>query len=306
MSPVFVSIPPQSPSGAAANPVASWHPGRLLLALAYFVACALGHLRFSLWLVARRSGAGGTYAFQDALAPLLLAALALLVLWVLWQGWRMGRLGVLLGLWGLWALTVLLWDRWLTYSVPEYLHHPQYAFLAILLARAIDPQRRRLAVGRVLFWTTLLGMADELLQYLWITASYSEYLDFNDFLTNLIGAMAGVLLYYGRPGPQTRAPRSTPWLEWGVSAALILAVTLGLLSGRVVLNPDAAVPEGGLGPRANGTLAWHLQRTVPPRLGSWHAGPYRGRYWILGPVSGMALLLGVGGLYAWAGRRGLG
>lgn len=237
--------------------------------------------------------------------PVLLGAAVLLALWVLWQGWRMGRLKALLGLWGLWALTVSLWDRWLTYSVPEYLHHPQYALLAILLARAIDPQRRRLAVGQVLFWTTLLGMLDELLQYLWITSSYSDYLDFNDFLTNLIGAMAGVLLYYGRPGPQTLTHRSRSWLEWGVSAVLILAVAWGLLSGRVAVMPETAVPEGGFGSRADGTMAWHLQRTVPPRLGSWHIGPYRGRYWILGPVAGMGLLLGVGGLYAWAGRRGL-
>lgn len=283
---------------------AGWCPARLLLALIYFAVCALGHLQFSLWLVARRSGAGGAYAYQDALGPLLLAGLVVLVGWVLWQGWLMGRLAALLGLWTLWGAVLALWDRGLTYSLPEYLHHPQYAILAILLARALDPQRRCLMVGQVLLWTTLLGMLDELLQYLWITVSYSEYLDFNDFFTNLIGAMAGVLLYYGRPGTSAEARAPARW-AWAVSLGLAVCVALGLGSGRMAVTPQAPVPQGGLGHGAQGEWVWYLQRTVPGRFDTWHAGPYRGRYWILGPLSGMGLLLGTGGLFAWAGRRGL-
>ena len=289
--------------------------GRWSLALLYFVACVLGHLRFSLWLVAKRSKVdGSTYAYTDWLTPALLLTAALVAVWVLWQAWRLSRIMPILGLWLLWGLGIGLIDRFLFYSLPEYIHYPQYALLAWLLAWAMDPQRTRQLVGRVLFWTTLLGMGDELLQYLWITTSYSEYLDFNDFVTNLLGAVAGVLLYYGRPLPRSvpeplMQQRTRAVTEWAVVGVLVAALGLGLVSGRVVVTPTQTVPEGGFAlrePDRWSTVTWHLQRTVPPRYGTWNRGPYRGRYWILEPVSGMSLLLLGGWLYAGALRAGLG
>lgn len=287
------------------------HWGRLFLALAYFAICALGHLQFTDWLIAQRRTLGHDYAYADALVWLLPALAALLLLWVLWQAARMQRLGIMLSLWGVWALSIFLWDRWLTYSVPEYLHHPQYAILALLLAWAMDSDRQRLAIGRVLFWTTLLGMVDEGMQYLWITTSYSNYLDFNDFLTNLLGAMAGVLLYYGRPlpddSPAMHAPRKRQpaHLEWGLALALAGLVVLGLASGRMVVTPQEPVPAGGIARIDAGHHVFYLQRTVPASYNTWEKGNHRPRYWILGPGTGMGLLLGTGFAFASLAHLGL-
>ena len=138
-------------------------------------------------------------------------------------------------------------DHYLTYAISEYAHYPEYALLAWLVARSMDPQRSFWYVGRVLFWTTLLGMGDELLQYTWITTSYSEYLDFNDFVTNLVAAAAGVLLYYGTAAQSLEHDRRPkPVVESGAAMASALVVAVALLSGHIVQTPATKVPPGGI------------------------------------------------------------
>ncbi|MEX2500284.1 MAG: hypothetical protein WD397_15560 [Wenzhouxiangellaceae bacterium] len=166
--------------------------------IGYYAASVLGHLEVSLWLVQRReSDLLGSYRLAEFLphaGALLLAAV------VIWQA-RRARHGTnraaTLAAWATWLVAAVLVDRFLIYSFAEYLHYPQYALLAWMLARLHDPNRTAFAVGPVLLAVTVLGIADEVLQYTWITVSYSNYLDFNDFLLNLLGGAAGLLLYFG-------------------------------------------------------------------------------------------------------------
>lgn len=265
----------------------------------YYVAASLGHLEFSLWLVRQREGLFGPFAFKDFVPFVAVVAGAALALWVGMQARRAARPGPVLCYWAFWVLCVALFDRFLTFSANEYAHYPQYALLAWLLARALDPDRSRLAVARVLFWATLLGMIDELQQYVWIAPIYGEHLDFNDFVVNVLGAAAGVLIYYGfearRPEPATA--RGFPMPEVVVAAIICVVVALGLQTGRVVVEPTAAVPPGGLTRDADGVMRLYLQRR-PDAFGSVNAGPHRGQYRILDPVSGLALMLGSGFVFA--------
>jgi hypothetical protein len=64
--------------------------------------------------------------------------------------------------WLLWLASVALVDNYLIFSISESAHYPEYALLAWLVARAMDPKRRLWYTGRVLFRTTLLGMGNEL------------------------------------------------------------------------------------------------------------------------------------------------
>jgi hypothetical protein len=297
--PVTVHEPsPPSHSQRSAAPLRRAWPWWIALA-GYFVAVSLGHLEFSLWLVRQREGAFGAYAFKDFVPFIAVAGGVGLALWIGLQARRAARPGPVLGYWAFWALCVALFDRFLTFSVNEYAHYPQYALLAWLLARAIDPDRSRLAVARVLFWATLLGMVDEFQQYVWIAPSYGEHLDFNDFVVNLLGAAAGVLIYYGfaprRPEPGT--PRGFPMPEAVVAGILCVMVAAGLHTGRVVVEPTSAIPPGGIVRDADGVVRLYLQRR-PDAFGSVNAGPYRGQYRILDPVSGLALMLGAGLVFA--------
>lgn len=266
---------------------------------AYSVATCLMHLQFSLWLIRPREAPWGRFALSDAVPAAAVLGIMLLGSFVVVQLRRSPRRRTLGAGWLLWVLAVLVIDRWLTYSTAEYFHYPQYALLAWLIARLLDPGRRRWIPGRVLFWTTLLGAADEMLQYLWITASYSHYFDFNDVLVNLVAAAAGVLIYYGgavKPAIAGEPRRPPPAVEASVALVLALAVAAGLASGRLQPAPATTLSPGGLQRDAQDRWTLHLQRS-PEQHGSWQRGPHRGQFYVLTPLEGL-LSLGIGVLFA--------
>ncbi len=270
--------------------------------LVYYVTVCLAHLQFSLWLVRGRDTFLGRMAFAD-LVPAVATATGLAMLgWVSWQLRRSARPWLTAGMWLLWLVCAVMIDQHLTFSSNEYVHYPQYALLAWLVARTLDAHRSRWVVGRVLFWTTLMGMGDELLQYLWITTSYSDYLDFNDFLTNLVAAAAGMLLYYGAASPPV-APwvRSKLTVAWLVAGILVLAVAVGLLSGRIVHTPENKISPGGLVQLADGSHRLYLQR-APDFYGGYQIGPRHGPYYVLPPVPALFIMLGLGLVFASYGR----
>ncbi len=269
------------------------------MVVVYFVATSLGHLKFSLWLVRGRSSRFGDYAFKDAVPYLMVTAAVVLLLWIVHQarkdpegfraaGWY----------WLAWGGCVALMDRYLTYSVNEYAHYPQYALLAWLLARALDPDRSRSCTGRVLFWTTLLGMVDEVQQYVWIAPSYGHYLDFNDFLVNLVAGAGGMMVYYGATSMAAQRPARLPWLELGTASGLALLFALAFAAGRVHLSPDAgqAVPAGGWMTGADGVARLYLQRAAG-WYGSWQSGPRHGVYLVLTPAWVAVLMAGGAALF---------
>lgn len=277
------------------------------VAVMYFVLGVLMHLQFSLWLVANRTvhwnGVAFSYSFRDALPALLLIAALLLTGWLVLSaaGQRTrGRVVCVTGYWLLWLVCVAAVDRWLTFSVAEYFHYPQYALLAMLLAKTMDAERSRWPVGSLLALTTLLGAIDELAQYLWITASYSHYFDFNDVLVNSLAAAAGLMLYYGFCNPPADEPQGIPtkttgWVAifLGLFIALPACVALAWVLGLLAVTPPGPVPPGGLLETTHGLPTLFLQRE-PGLYDRWHPGPWQGRHWVLGPWWGIGLAYGVG------------
>lgn len=265
-----------------------------LLALTYYVVNCLMHLQFSLWLVRQRGTLLGNMAYADLMPGLVVVAATGLVWWIVKRLRHSPRPGLTGIFWLLWLAAVALIDRYLTFSINEYAHYPQYALLAWLLARAMDPQRVRWCVGRVLFWGTLMGMGDELLQYLWITTSYSDYLDFNDFIVNLVAVSAGLLLYYGpaaKPAPS--AAYRKPVVELLVAGAIILVALAGLQTGRLAQSPTEKIPPGGIAQLTDGSQRLYLQRG-PAFYSSWQGGPRHGRYFVMPPLPALLIMLMAG------------
>ncbi|WP_326541309.1 VanZ family protein [Pseudorhodoferax sp.] len=273
------------------------------LVLAYFLATSLGHLAFTEWLLQPRESAWlGGYAFKNAVPALLVAAAVLLLAWVWRTALRDPRGFWATGwVWLAWAACVATVDRLLTYSVYEYAHYPQYALLAWLVARALDPERTGRRNARILFWTTLLGMVDECMQYLWVTPTYGNYLDFNDFVVNLLGAAAGLALTRAVPAAAVPARRAAARTEWCVAAGLALVVAGAMLGGRLVLSPAAGltVPPGGWATGPDGVARLYLQRAAG-WYGSVQEGPHRGHYRILGPQEGLLALVLAGLVFSWS------
>ena len=304
-----------------------------ILIIGYYIASVLGHLKVSLWLVQRReSELLGTYKLADFLPLAGALLLAAVVIWQARRAWRGTNRVRTLAAWAAWLTAVIMVDRFLVYSFPEYLHYPQYALLAWLIARFHDPQRTAFAVGPILLAVTLLGIADEALQYTWITISYSNYLDFNDFLLNLLGGIAGLLLYYGfAPASRFRHSGRAPESNKKASAAdappaVILNsiqdpveqpsaagghVTDGsrIKSGMTTVRSSALYGVVGFAWLGTGMLlgvaAVNVTSPEPTRLhlierqpsyNTWIPGPHAGRYHVLDPITGILLLAGLGAL----------
>ena len=212
-----------------------------ILIIAYWIASVLGHLEVSLWLVQRReSELLGSYKAGRLPAARRRAATGRGRHLAGRRAWRGCNHGATLAAWAAWLVAVIAADRLLIYSFPEYLHYPQYALLAFLIARFHDPDRTAFAIGPVLLAVTVLGIADEALQYTWITISYSNYLDFNDFLLNLLGGAAGLLLYYGFKStdhyePDSDVDRLSPK---GVSRPLSRHPATAICRNYALLSPD--------------------------------------------------------------------
>lgn len=291
-----------------------------ILIIVYYLASVLGHLEVSLWLVERRqSELLGSYKLADFLPHAGALLLAAVVLWQTRRACRGCNHGVTLAAWAAWLAAVIAADRYLIYSFPEYLHYPQYALLAFLIARFHDPDRTVFVIGLVLLTVTLLGIADEVLQYTWITISYSNYLDFNDFLLNLLGGAAGLMLYYGfAPGSPVRHPRldsqssqKSSALEGhkttgsGIKPAMRRRQVFGL-AGKQASTRYGLLGFVWLGTGMLLAVAFiKVTSSDPDRLppierepsyNQWIPGPHSGRYYVLDPVTGTLILVGLGTL----------
>lgn len=258
----------------------------------YFVAITLGHLEFSIWLVSERQGPWGPYAFKQAV-PMAVTFGAVLLLAHLWRVFRQSQpfqRRQMISFWAVWLVCVYAVDVWLTFTVNEYAHYPQYALLGWMMAKFWDPEGDKGMVGWIVLTATALGVMDETAQYLWITRTYSNYLDFNDFLVNLLAVAAGVQLsgVYRR---QINVKRTFP-AGWWVLGGLGLMLAWLLITGKVSTMPPTQiqVPPGGVVCHAPSDCVLYLQRGHD-FFSSWQPGPHRGRHWVLSPLLGTTLML---------------
>ncbi len=72
----------------------------------------------------------------------------------------------------------------------EFVHYPQYALFAILSFPLIQNYHQ------TLLWTTLAGTIDEAYQYFYLAPNDTFYYDINDVITNLVGAVFGLLFLW--------------------------------------------------------------------------------------------------------------
>ena len=257
------------------------------VAIAAWLAGCAWHRDVSLALVRPRGLPWEGGALSGAIGFVGVPATLLLLFVVARQVRRAPEPRALALAWLLLVAAVVAVDGHLTYSLAEIAHYPQYALVAWLVARAIDPGRTLNVVVPAVLWTTLLGAGDELAQYLWTNVPHGDYVDFNDILVNLLGATGGALLWQGsRPAPVAASARGAV-AAWGFVVAIALA---GLASGRLVVAPPvgvAAAPGGWL-PEPGGRTTLALQRR-DGLYGARLAGPRRGDYLVLSPLPALAI-----------------
>jgi len=155
-------------------------------------------------------------------------SLALGLAAILYVGWReawMASTPVRTGFHLL--LVVLLCQALLVVAPIEYLHYPQYALVAGLLAQSGLP----LEVAWIA--ATVAGSVDELYQRLTMTRGTPDYFDWNDVVLNATGAALGLLLM--RAG---RQPRWTLTFSRRATLSVVgVAAVAALVAAPPVLRP---------------------------------------------------------------------
>ena len=278
-----------------------------LVFFAYYLASTLLHLYISnLLFVNPITTPFGSFQVSDYMGTFGKTTLFLLALYLAFRCLKGTFRLVTISYWGIWLVTVLVTSRFLLFHPNEYIHYPQYAILAVLLALCIDSDRSKVPWARILFWTTFMGVLDEMNQYFFLCKTHGGYLDFNDMLMNLQGAQSGLLLLYGFSQlSHQRVIASTPLHIFksilfsceGIVFFIILCLScFFVFTGNLHLTAPHKIPPGGI-LTINGNLTIFLER-LPLMMGSWNQTPMGRLYYILTPLEGVAAFIMSGLLYS--------
>ena len=120
----------------------------------------------------------------------------------------------------------------------EAIHYLQYAILAVLIFPLVQRYEDAF-IG-----ATILGMVDEMYQYLVLNPSF-KYFDFNDIILNMLGAGACLLVMAAASFPESRNPRK--WYRSSSYFFIGIIILLGIIiSGNfpVTFFPVPVDPNG--------------------------------------------------------------
>jgi hypothetical protein len=267
--------------------------------LGYWLGTCLLHLEISQIIVSPVSTPLGTFTpahYSRHFAWILLIFGALFVFLTAINGKTRLRTTIY---WIMWGAAVCGVNRLLVFSPNEYVHYPQYALLAVLLVIWRDPHREKWPIGNLIFWGTALGIADELMQYFFICPSYGDYLDFNDFLLNELGVVAGLLLVYGFREQGAKTETLSPIHKTWAFKTIIISfaiVSVLILSDRLKITPPGKIPPGGIF-TVNDRTTIYMERK-PGITGTWNRFADGKAYYVLSPAAGLSLLFALGFLSA--------
>lgn len=186
-------------------------------------------------------------------------------------------------LWVSMSLLIFAVDRLLVVTNIERIHYPQYAILALLLRMALADD------FLVAFLATLAGMLDEFMQFVW-NPQYTKYVDFNDFVLNALGAVAGVTLFLtlsSRARSAIIVLRKTRMFAYIMTGAVLGLCSLGVWMGRIIVYV-APQEDFHVLTRIGGKLAFVLSFMNNPDF--WTVSEYGRRYHILSPLEGLVVL----------------
>jgi hypothetical protein len=276
-----------------------------VVALALWATTASLHLKLSLLIVTPMSTPFGPLRIADyvgLMSGIVFVGLTIFLALKSRHGHNRKRT---FSCWAAWAIVVLGTNHFLIYSANEYFHYPQYAILACLLIPVFDREFKGTGMARILFWATALGIVDEMNQYFHLCPQYGDYLDFNDFFLNELGAMGGLLLFFGFR--EMRLPRSGKRALWRTIEARVIAVTLCVilllaLTGRLKISAPYDLPPMGV-QWVEGSPRLFLERK-PGMYGGWQKANPSGYYYVVNPLMGIVLLFSVGAAFVLFEERG--
>ncbi len=196
-------------------------------------------------------------------------------------------------------ISVILSYRYLITAPIEIVHYPQFAILSILLAISLDPKKDKFFIIRILLIVTLLGIIDEVYQYLYLTKKSSDYLDFNDFLLNQIGAAIGIMMYYGfvkEPVIVESVYKISLSMKKIILSLIALTTLFTFLNNRIYFRTSNEIEPGGFTVK-EGKTVFYLERK-PGKYGNWvEDDKGTGNFFILDPILGILFMILYGAFF---------
>lgn len=139
----------------------------------------------------------------------------------LWRKIRKGRgYRVILQWFLITVLAMFLAILTLMVTNMEAIHFLQYSILAVLIFPLVQRYEDALISA------TILGMVDEVYQYLVLNPTF-KYFDFNDIVLNILGAGAGLLVMAAASSPESRKPRK--WYRSSSYFFVGIIILLGII-----------------------------------------------------------------------------
>jgi hypothetical protein len=274
-------------------------PSLLFTTFCFWLITSLLHLKFSLFLVQPLTTPWGIIKLKHYAPQAGYLVIFIMSLFLLWQLYKIitnkeKRSFLILLLWIYWFILVFLINKYLLATPLENIHFIQYGIISLLFIIAINTSKipKEILIAKTLFWVSMAGIIDEIMQYTWITASYSQHLDFNDFILNLMGAIAGILFYLSlkHSAKLDVSKKVFNWKRlyhsWEIRLTIILFLSFLSLSffDYIQLETTTLIKEGGFG-QFNQHISFYFER-APELLGSWNNAFNGGKYYILSPIEG--------------------
>jgi hypothetical protein len=159
----------------------------------------------------------------------------------------------------------------------EMVHFPQYAVFAILVLPLCGDMCQALIIA------TLAGSLDEAYQYFILAPTDTGYYDFNDVVTNLVGAAIGII-YARATGWDQEKPRS---FAGSPAFFMVISLTIFIFILRILNVLTVHESAGGL---------YSLVVYQPPSF--WSQLPQGLVYHVLTPLEGVIIVLLLWLIYA--------
>lgn len=266
----------------------------LLFTSAFIVLGILLHVEVSKLAVGKYPEITGNFIPRNYSVEFSVAVLILFVFYFIYKAIKGKQRAITFYYWFIYTVCLVIFYLFISLHQVEIIHLIQYSAVAILLGYNIDPKKKLFAVGLILFISTTLGVIDELLQF-YIVAPGQKYLDFNDFIVNVLGSISGTLLYYGFTDPpenltQPRKPFYKTF-RFGFLVIVFSLIILFMMTDTIQISPPYNIQRGGI-QYVDGQLTVFMER-IPGKLGSWQKHFVQGYYYAFNPQEGMLAVFGL-------------
>ena len=254
-----------------------------ILVILYYVAVVLPHKKFGTFLNKNIFVGSGKKEMRDHYnEQILIVAGIILLIGLIFYIRSSLQHDSKIKLWGYMAANILfagLAIKFLFVNNVEIIHFPQYACFAILIFPFT------MNYTSTLVWTTIAGAIDEAYQNFYLAPLDTGYYDWNDVITNLIGAVFGLLLI--RIIGIERKKFDSFWKTsafYGIVSLMALVLLLNLF-GLLSMGPDPDYPYHMVSKQLDGF--WQALPLMPEII-----------YHVVRPLEGLVMTFVLWGFYS--------